>query len=1498
MSYATVLAHEYVHSLEIASEDYKALRDAVFSSRVYARYLKSAGTGERLSLTHDQYVQQIITQYGFKGDNAVERAEQEALAKVLARDFLRNEARLVELARQDRNLFMRLWAWVRRMIARLGKSEETLKLEALFRKAAKASTVAHNAKADAKVNVATDTASETQKHPADGSGVQYSLEIVHSNGRIEVLPDARDITDEQVTQYLKLAKASKLYDSSYIPVRKDTPQVLIYSLAQIGETIENRSLVMQVRKARGAMGNDGGNRASKMHGRNVRKHGLSITQILEILSNLDNPTTIVKQTNRKDKNGNLLPDNFAVFVEYKNETADETAEGLAIVEFNASIDPRFIGKEYGDTQFHTIVTLLEPDTMRNGMPFDYLVDEVLANPNNIEVEIVREPPTRSANRETHPNTSSELLSKDSILDPSGKSNPQSSEDSSDDDSVQHSLPDQTASEYLKKMLADEAIAKATKAQIYADSPLYDVLHDEARFAAAREIFRDRDQLVDVVKRVSKGEAATAEEITAMILMQNAATTGAEQANASYIVATAARVAGRALRAFDRHNKLYTQMTPEDRAVALLEDTKADALQDAFRLQNRFIDYKLHRGAGDFIDQVVLAFYAEAGVDQLSEKALGEKVIEIIKNAEDVLGADGAELRDRVKGRLLKAFENKDLVKYLHDLMKSGNAPIDAIRMAMNKAVHIKSMTNSELKTVIGYAEGVADLRIKWFEAESADEARQINVEIDVATSEMLDYIAEHMTISGVERMRSWRKTAMLSNVRTHFRNVVSNVAMLPIQRSDQKIAALLERSIFHKHGIRDHTFATWSQTKHGKQILDYVEKLADYEAMIGGRYLGYGTDVVATEKGRAIAEKDAEKLKEEYNFDFNANEIAMRRKMFGARENFLNRVADFNSRWLEKEDAIFYRRAFRSALGQLMVANKATEATELMIRNARAQALEAVFKADNLLYKTVQGLKNLSMNVDGRTIAGQRTAKVLQEALDTIIPFTKTPTNIVKAIFDHSVLGLAWTFARHVTHNVMNKSNESLYMDQVIMQYSKGIQGSLWTGVGFILGLAGLLVTDEEDDREYDELTGGTKYALKLGDVYISLDWMQPASASFLIGATVGESMKDANNGNLFLDALGGTFEAAMSTFDFAMDQSYFSSLKELFSGPAYKDFSFGADTVGGLAGNYITQFIPTLLGQTARAIDPVQRKVSTGEFFSTTLNTVLSRLPGASMLLEPRTSVWGDDVRRNNAQDDLGGWISNALQQYVLPSTVAGREYPGDNTTEELLSLFDRIAESDGSTTAIFNENDMKSWTDEDGKALDAKQYLEYDRTVRKAFKAALDDLVGSPEWSYMTDGEKADAVETVYSNIRSAAKASLKNGTADTANAEINALVTALSANGEKVGYTGAYTLTLSNRQFLPENSYLYNRYESAIAEHYEALVREESVGWFTFSKNGVDYKIRLNDCTPEERALAEESLKKRAVNHIRKLFEGADPAALEDALRSSNGHTAYKRLKDSLD
>ncbi len=231
-----------------------------------------------------------------------------------------------------------------------------------------------------------------------------SLKIKYTNGSIEEIISARDLTNEKAIDYLEKAKKGELMGSSYVPVRKDTPRVIIDSLAAINQTIENYPLVMQVRKAQQSMRNEYKTN-NKKYGSNVRKHGLKPEEIIEIIDNLDNPNLIVYQTERKGKDGKPLPDNVAVFVNY---IFDE-AEGLAVLEFDSLIDPEFIDKNIGDTAYHTVVTVFKPDTVRDGIPFDY-ADELLSNPNNFELEIKERQSSKSVTREKHPNTLSELSS--------------------------------------------------------------------------------------------------------------------------------------------------------------------------------------------------------------------------------------------------------------------------------------------------------------------------------------------------------------------------------------------------------------------------------------------------------------------------------------------------------------------------------------------------------------------------------------------------------------------------------------------------------------------------------------------------------------------------------------------------------------------------------------------------------------------------------------------------------------------------------------------------------------------------------------------------------------------------------------------------------------------------------------------------------------------------------------------------------------------------------
>ena len=376
-----VVGHEITHVLE-GTELYNALQSAVTE---YAKTKKE----------YNRRLKELTKLY--EGKNA--NVEQELVADLVG-DYLFTDADFIKhLSTEHRNLFQKIYDEIKYLckVVTAG-SKEARQLE----KVKKAFADAYRA--------------ET-KNPTKDGGTKYSLNIKHTDGSVEVLADARNLTTEQAVSYLQQAKAGTLRRDTYIPVRKDTPQVIIDTLEQVNEHVENCSLVMQVDKAQQSMKAEKTGRRVAKYGSNVRGHALSAEQIVEILNKLDDPSMIVYQTNRHDVAGNLLPNNVVVIVEYSsNET-----EGVAVIEFDSSFKQEVIGREFGDVNYHTVVTVFEPDVMRDDMEFDY-AEELLSNPDNIELKIERRQPKGSATGANQPNTSNELPYSDSIRNPNGEVN--------------------------------------------------------------------------------------------------------------------------------------------------------------------------------------------------------------------------------------------------------------------------------------------------------------------------------------------------------------------------------------------------------------------------------------------------------------------------------------------------------------------------------------------------------------------------------------------------------------------------------------------------------------------------------------------------------------------------------------------------------------------------------------------------------------------------------------------------------------------------------------------------------------------------------------------------------------------------------------------------------------------------------------------------------------------------------------------------------------------
>lgn len=126
------------------------------------------------------------------------------------------------------------------------------------------------------------------------------------------------LTERDLLSLLEFSKAKMLRDGSFIPVRINTPQILIEFAKSFGHTLENHPLAMNVYKARQALSN-----VENWDGRLQDKpHDLTAEEVVEIIKAMNNPSHLVFQTEN---------DRFAEIVRFVREGEKEKA--YAVIDF-------------------------------------------------------------------------------------------------------------------------------------------------------------------------------------------------------------------------------------------------------------------------------------------------------------------------------------------------------------------------------------------------------------------------------------------------------------------------------------------------------------------------------------------------------------------------------------------------------------------------------------------------------------------------------------------------------------------------------------------------------------------------------------------------------------------------------------------------------------------------------------------------------------------------------------------------------------------------------------------------------------------------------------------------------------------------------------------------------------------------------------------------------------------------------------------------------------
>lgn len=589
--------------------------------------------------------------------------------------------------------------------------------------------------------------------------------------------------------------------------------------------------------------------------------------------------------------------------------------------------------------------------------------------------------------------------------------------------------------------------------------------------------------------------------------------------------------------------------------------------------------------------------------------------------------------------------------------------------------------------------------------------------MDTIQSYIIDDMAKQLPVGMKDKFDAWRYLAMLGNPRTHIRNIVGNILNLSLSRINDQLAGVVEAAAAKK-GLVKEGERTKSAGMVSKELREFAKR--DWEAK--------------GKKRTDLSNKYGERGQAERN-----------RKIFTSKlMQPVEKGRKWNENAMDMEDTAFKKVQYIYALSHYMKANNITP--EIMqIENspiaerarqyAEDEAYRVTFQEANALASALNHFEH--KNTDSKLEKGG------QLAVKALMPFKKTPLNILKRGVEYSPAGLL----NGINDAIKLVRKGDIPATQVINEITQGLTGTGIVVLGYFLAEAGLLSAgyDEGNRREqnYENQIGGQNYALTLpgGGTY-TLDWAAPTVMPLFVGAALCDEISSREEGeNIGLRDVGS---ALVKVTDPVLEMSCMDSLQSALE--SYGNEGAISNMITSAATSYVMQFVPTLSGQFARTIDDTKRSTyapsdskytKTGESLG---RQFMNKVPGLSYKSEAAVDVWGRE--RKQAGGNIAG---RAFNNMLSPGTYSSNKETA--TDKELKRLYEASGESGvlpkmGSKYISYKADGEKSKT----YYLTSKEYTKYQTKYGQDNFKAVSELVRSNVYRSMSDEDKAAAVKEIY--------------------------------------------------------------------------------------------------------------------------------------------------------
>jgi len=566
-------------------------------------------------------------------------------------------------------------------------------------------------------------------------------------------------------------------------------------------------------------------------------------------------------------------------------------------------------------------------------------------------------------------------------------------------------------------------------------------------------------------------------------------------------------------------------------------------------------------------------------------------------------------------------------------------------------------------------------------------------ERNLAIGHMQQVIDNIFPSSKIDKAITVWKAGLLTSLRTHERNILSNAINLGAEQASTIPGSVADKLM---------------SLRTGKRTLVATPKGLGRGAKTGGQ--------LAKDQIKTGVDPTNSNLKMNINHvTWKDTEIEQALKRFsetvfrplGAEDKVFKEAARRNS-FVNQATAQAKNRGLKSGARQEFISNLTENPTAKMRDIAEQDAGRATFTHDNALADAIsQGKRSLrNANKGAGAVA------------DVIMPFTQVPSGVASQLYAYSPVKLAKSM--YDIGKVFITGNGDLQR-KAAQGFGRSAVGTSIIGAGAYLFSKGMISGQPRDEAERDqwEARGKKPNSVKVGDRWYQISSIGPQSLLQLAGAQFAQDRENGENAaanfaaNLGKNFKDQTFLKGMSSALDAIDdpQRY---------GPAFFE-------------NLATSAVPNIVKDVARSIDPNERQANG------LVDKFRNAIPGVSTSLPERKDSYGQTMKNAGVGELLD--LFNSSKQKDVPEAA----------------YIERLRKITGEKDHVPTKVDKSIQINGEKKKLTSQELSNYQNYVGIKSKQVIGELMKDKAFSKLPADDRIKPIDNALRDINSAAKIEL---------------------------------------------------------------------------------------------------------------------------------------------